>query len=1601
MKKNIQLLYLTTILSFNLLTTIHSYSANEVKIQRVLDTGKVNECITQDKDGLLWFGTEGEGLFCYDGNEFKKIKIMNSKNRSPIIWSIFVDRENTIWFLVQNEGLYSYDKSTGICKKHKPAPNSPNFLTSDNVNWIPNNITEDKDGLIWFGTTDGLNSFDKKTGKFTQYKHNPNNPNSLSNNSVWIVFVDKDGLIWIGTQNGLNCYNKKTNKFLCYKHKPNNSDSIIDKCIRAIAEDKEGNLWIGTRNAGIDKFDKKTKTFINYRNNPNDSNSISYNEIHHIMVDQFNNLWICYEGSVGVDRYNIKTNTFKHYSYDPKNPNSISSNDIVYSFEDSTGIIWLINSSGSIDKCVWKQDVFKKYSHNPQDPSSISSNNIIKLYEDKSGNIWVGTFSGGGGLSLYAKNGTFKNFKPMTDDSSSSSNGSVSSILDAPDGNLWLGIRDNINGSVKLFNIASKKVIKSFKNPYSNCAPSFLTRDNKDPNVIWFASFFEGNLYKLNTMSGSFTQYKHVPGDINSVSNENTFSILQDGDILWLATGGNGLAKFNKTTEKCIYYTHDPNDKSSISGNIVLESYIDHKGNFWVTTEDGGLNKFDRETENFTSYGTESGFPSSGGTRHILEDKQGCLWISTNFGIAKFDPNTLKVIRLFTKADGGLPSNQFDRLANTLKDSKGDFWFSTMKGICRFDPNDANNIEQNLHIPPVILTSFKSKEGTYNEQGVKQLTNVILPWPDNSFEFTFTVLDYMDPGKNQYAYRLEGFDKDWNYTETNHFGQYIKLPHGKYILHLKGANCDRLWNEQSTSIKITIEPAFWQTWWFKLAIAVIFLVIVLLIVQHRRKIQEKRAISMRDHAIAETTSLVAHDVRKPFSQLKIMLQMLPKLTLAQTKDYSEDLDISIRKVDAMLMDIIEASREMKYELVSGNILTVLDLAIKDVSRYHPNKYINFYYSFDAVALVALDEQRMCRALENIIDNAFDFLPNKEGIMWFSIKEKNNKVKIIIGNSHSHISKDQMNKIFQDKFTSGKKGGTGLGLSIATKIIKGHNGSITVKNVRRTPGFVPENVRNIQGVEFMIVLPITGELGYTLKDPLLENSEEAKAALGMVKKESPLAGSSEIDTLIKKLESLKQKPNLLILDDESIYRMRIRDVLGNLGDLSNLIHVYDAGSYKEATDVLNHTKIDYLICDIDLSDKINDGFSVLSKTLEKYPSSMVLIHTNRKKPEDINKAKTLGACGYCTKPITEAILVDLLLNKELWPSDFRKRQSEQPRKRITTYIKAVPHSTILIVNDDPLALKLTLTMLESYINPKDNVSIFAVKSYVEARDIIESKKLDVVISDFNLDSPETGVDVCRYIREKQPESICIIYSGISGGKIEELKEANKNCIDDVFSNSYEIKDMLSKTFKILRDKKTVSTVLTESEILSELIYYTISMLYRKLDKITSHVEKAPKLLSDLENFKAELDPIIKDMDYIENIHNAVIDYIENGRRIDPHTANELTTINQLLKKYANNKTKGKLLDEYLKILHFLRHDITGNIIIVKNFILEVEMFAESMGDEVKLFAEENVIKLQGLNEAITTVEKMLKDGALKPKTENIRLIVRDIIKKSMNKILSIR
>ena len=755
----------------------------------------------------------------------------------------------------------------------------------------------------------------------------------------------------------------------------------------------------------------------------------------------------------------------------------------------------------------------------------------------------------------------------------------------------------------------------------------------------------------------------------------------------------------------------------------------------------------------------------------------------------------------------------------------------------------------------------------------------------------------------------------------------------------------------------------------------------------------------KEKRLSEITSVVAHDVRKPFTQLKSMLEVLPQLKGEEIGKYSEELDLTIHKVEAMLSDIMEYSRNAGYVLTPENVLHVLDLSIKDVSRYNPKKKVQFYYSLEMPNLINLDEKRLSRAFDNIIGNAFEAMPDENIFMWFVIKRHEENTKIIIGNSGSHIPEEQVDKLFENKFTSGKKSGTGLGLSITKKIIEGHKGLIIARNVGSAPNFVPENIRDVQGVEFEITLPVTEKKGYALKDPPLKNSQETKAQYGIVDKKSQLAGSSKIDALIKRLKKRTKKPTILILDDESIYRMCVKAVWDKLPEVKALTMFCDASNYEEAIDLLGHTKIDYLICDIDLTDEKKSGFDILKLAKKKYPNCRVIMHSNRKGAEYVNAAREIGACGFSPKPITEAIFVDLLLDNELWPDKRSELAKQKARKKTIKQIRAVPKTRILIVNDDILNLRLFSAMAKSAIDPKDNILFFTAENYKNARKIVDQEKPDIIISDYNLETTENGMDVCRYAKERNSKAIAIVYSGMAQSELRKLKSENKDWVDETHSTSIPMKDVLASALGILQktnqnEKSSISTITSNSkhpdQALMHLTSCTLSTLYKNLDNITLRMEKVPASLDNPRKFKKEFAELVEKMGSIGKTHSDILASLENDKKMLSASLNSFPNLKYLLDR---NKD-GKLRDEYIEILHALKHDITANIIIVKNFVSGIEGFVENMDrNEIKAFAEENVIKLQRINEAVKTIKRQLDDTTLRLDTKEIKTAIKTNVKDS--------
>jgi PAS domain S-box-containing protein len=302
------------------------------------------------------------------------------------------------------------------------------------------------------------------------------------------------------------------------------------------------------------------------------------------------------------------------------------------------------------------------------------------------------------------------------------------------------------------------------------------------------------------------------------------------------------------------HYEHDPEDPNSLSHDFVWSIYEDPAGDLWIATSEG-LNRFDRATGQFITYTTEDGLANDN-VMCILADEQSHLWLGTDGGLSRFDPAT-ETFKSYDVGDG-LTSNVII-LGSCHRSQDGEMFFGTLDGFNAFYPAD---VRDNPHVPPVVLTAFrKFDEVVEFDAPLSEVEEIILTYEDAFFAFEFAALDFTEPAKNQYAYKLGGFDKDWIYCGTRRYASYTSVPPGKYTFHVKGTNNDGLWNERGWAIHITITPPFWETWWFRILAVVVVAGVVGVAVRNRlRSIARLRESEERFRALFENAPLCVFEL---------------------------------------------------------------------------------------------------------------------------------------------------------------------------------------------------------------------------------------------------------------------------------------------------------------------------------------------------------------------------------------------------------------------------------------------------------------------------------------------------------------------------------------------------------------------------------------------------------------------------------------------------------------------------------------------------------------------------------------------------------------------
>ena len=868
-----------------------SYSQNIRFEHFSLEEGLSQSTITvifQDSKGFLWIGTE-DGLNRYDGYTFKIYK-PNPEDPNTLtdrwVTALAEDPEGNLWIGTRLGGLNRYDPETGqfshlLYSNTNSAGISHNHITA---------LSADKDG-IWIGTKNGLDYLSYGSQRIEHFRASSVNPNSLSGNWISAIIQDANGNLWVGTQDsGLNFYDKTKKSFSVFKHSDDVFTSISNNHITSILIDNRGVLWVGTAN-GLNNSESAGRYFTHYVNVDGDSDSLSGDVVYAIYQDRSLGIWIGTDN--GLNRYDPQRESFVHHNHQPTTPNSLANDTVISIFEDNSNVLWVGTDGGGLNKYNRQQDHFAYYRANPDDPTSLSGNFIMPIVVGENGTVWVGAY--GTGLNrLNAISNQFRRYVHDPNNSNSISTNDVTALKIDSSGNLWIGTSiglDRLNADTGQFT----HFVPDINNPESLSAAPVNVIYEDHSNTIWVGT--SRGLDQFDPQTQVFIKYDTEDNDPNSFDNNQITSMLEDENLnFWIGTFDDGIKRFNPSNGEITSYTNNPDNPSSLGSNAVLCLHIDRAGTLWIGTAGGGLNRYNPETDSFVRFTEKDGLPNDV-IYGILEDKNGFLWASTNFGITRFDPKT-NTFRNFTASDG-LQSNEFHQNAFAI-DLKGNLYFGGNNGFNVFTP-DA--IDSDTVAPKIVLTSLTRDRTPISSnipsESIKEIT---LQWPQNSFEFEFAALAYEQPSKNQYAYILENFEANWNMIGTQRNGRYTNLPGGSYTLHLLGANSDGVWNKEGVSIRVTVIPPIWETWWFRSSLLVFLAASVFLGYRWRVK-----RIEARNRELERLVQRRTGDLEKRTREIEALYQaderILRNVTLIQVFQTLVDVSVSMLKADRSMVFI--------------------------------------------------------------------------------------------------------------------------------------------------------------------------------------------------------------------------------------------------------------------------------------------------------------------------------------------------------------------------------------------------------------------------------------------------------------------------------------------------------------------------------------------------------------------------------------------------------------------------------------------------------------------------------------------------------------------------
>jgi len=1192
--------------------------------------------ILQDQQGFMWFVTQA-GLTKFDGNSFTSYQhnVFDSTSISGnVSWALYEDHTGALWVGDANAAcLNRFERETERFTRFVHDPKNPNSLSDAGLNAI----YEDHTGALWVGTSNGLNRFDREKEQFTRYLYDPQDPKSLHGYSVFSIYEDRAGTLWIGTGRWLNKFDREKEQFVHYEHDPQNPRDRKARQITTIFEDRGGTLWLGTEGAGLKKFDREMEQFTHFFHDPQNSYSLSSDSVEAFFEDRSGTLWIGTWGG-GLNKFDRDRGEFTRFVHDQKNPHSISDNTVWSIYEDRSGILWIGTHFGGVNKFDRGKEQFTKVVHEPDNPHSLSHNGASSFYKDRTGTLWVGTLNG---LNRFDSNTKqFTSFLHDPKNSNSLCENKVTVIYEDHRGMLWLGTRglDKFDPRNKRFT----HYVHDPNNPHSLSSNRINVIYEDRYDVLWLGTY-GGGLNRFDREKNRFTRFVPDPKNPHNIRGVTVWSICEDSlsrNILWVATA-RGLNRFDRETGRFAHFVHNPKNPNSLSHDYVGPLWVDRHGTLWVGTQGGGLNRFDRDTEQFTHFTANDGLCDNQ-VRGILEDDNGLLWLSTSNGLSRFDPIT-NTFRNYDVADG-LASNEFI-LPIQHKSADGEMFFGSFNsGFTMFHPD---SIKDNPYIPPIVINSFKrfntdAAEGiAIAEKGISVKNSLQLSYKDNVLNFEFAALSYRNNFKNQYAYKLEGFDDNWIHLGTKRDVTFTNLDPGEYTLRVKGSNNDGVWNEEGASLKITITPPWWKTWWAYTLYGLMFAGAVFGYIRYKTQAQAKELARQRqvverlrqvDKLKDDFLANTSHELRTPLHGIIGLAESSvadPSVKLPERMRLNLGMIIaSGKRLASLVNDILDFSKlktqhlAIQKKAIDMRVLVELVLKFSEPLLAGKNLILKNEIPSD-LPPVEGDENRLQQILHNLVGNAIKF--TESGEVKISAAQRNGMVEISVADTGIGISKDKQQDIFKsfeqvDASISREYGGTGLGLAITKSLVELHGGKIWVES------------EAARGAVFTFTLPMAkGKPEALVKTiDLARVRDVGRRAWGEGREVTSSDSHDQRPSPFPLLPSAQNGAfHILIVDDEPVNQQ----VLANHLTLGKY-RFSQAYNGEEALRAIDKTKFDLVLLDV-MMPKMS-GYEVCQRLRQKYLSAElpVIMVTAKDQVQDLIEGLSSGANDYLAKPFSK-------------------------------------------------------------------------------------------------------------------------------------------------------------------------------------------------------------------------------------------------------------------------------------------------------------------------------------------------------------------------------